>query len=309
MDHVKPESGNEQQAEYWSHAGGEAWVQLQKLMDRQLQPLGQAVLDAMAIQPGESVVDIGCGCGATTLELASSVGPTGRVVGLDISTSMVAVAAASIERAGHDFVTAMVGDAQTVSADSIGGPVDAVYSRFGVMFFADPVAAFVNIRALTKVGGRLAFVCWQPPRENGWMSNLGHALAPLFPAGPSPDPFAPGPFAFGDPVRTAGILSDAGWSDVVVEPCVRTMLLFGSNDFEEVLNGTLRIGAAARLLVGAEEATLLKVRRVARRVLQEQWSDEGANVPGACWLVTARNTAQSTAHSTTRANDRSDRSK
>ena len=167
MDHVTPESGNEQQAEYWSHAGGEAWVQLQELMDRQLQPLGQAVLDAMAIQTGESVVDIGCGCGATTMELASSVGPTGRVVGLDISTSMVAVAARSIERAGYRFATAMVGDAQTVSGDSVGGLVDAVYSRFGVMFFADPVKAFVNIRALTKVGGRLAFVCWQPPRENG----------------------------------------------------------------------------------------------------------------------------------------------
>lgn len=292
MDHVKPESGNEQQAEYWSHSGGEAWVQLQANMDRQLQPLGQAVLDAMAIQPGESVVDIGCGCGATTMELARSVGPTGRVVGLDISTSMTAVAAASLKAAGYSHASALVGDAQTLSGDSIGGPVDAVCSRFGVMFFADPVAAFVNIRALTKVGGRLAFVCWQSPRENGWMSDLGSELAPLLAAGPPPDPFAPGPFAFGDPVRTAAILSDAGWADVAVEPCMRTMLLFGSNDFEEVLDGTLRIGVAARMLAGADEATIEKVRVVARRVLQQQWSDDGPLVQGACWLVTGRNPAR-----------------
>ncbi len=295
MDHVKPESGNEQQAEYWSRSGGEAWVQLQAIMDRQLQPLGQAVLDAIAIQPGESVVDIGCGCGATTMELASSVGPTGRVVGLDISTSMTVVAAASLKAARHLHANAMVGDAQTVIGDEIGGLVDAVYSRFGVMFFADPVAAFVNIRALTKVGGRLAFVCWQSPRENGWMSDLGRELAPLFAAGPPPDPFAPGPFAFADPVRTAAILSDAGWADVAVEPCMRTMLLFGSNDFEEVLDGTLRIGIAARMLGGADEATIEKARVVARRVLQQQWSDTGAHVPGACWLVTGRNPARSTA--------------
>ena len=282
-------AANEEQAIYWSEAGGRSWVEYQAQMDRQLQPLGDAALAALAPQPGESVLDVGCGCGATTVALASAVGPTGRVVGVDISTSMTAVADSTLQKHGFSHAQAVVLDAQTASPADLGGHFDAVFSRFGVMFFADPIAAFRNIRALTNEDGRLAFVCWQSPRANPWMSNLGLALGELLPPGPPADLFAPGPFAFADPGRTADLLSTAGWAEVAVEPCVRPMLLFGTTDFEDALNGSLKIGAASRLLQGADEALIAKVREVARAVLSEQWTPHGAVMDGVCWLVTAKN--------------------
>ncbi len=282
-------TGNEEQAAYWSEVGGRSWVEFQAHMDAQLAPLGEAVLDALSPQPGESVLDVGCGCGATTLALAEAVGPTGRAVGVDVSTSMSAVAAANLAAAGRRHASAVVGDAQTVSPVELGGLFDVVFSRFGVMFFADPIAAFANIRTLTKPDGRIGFVCWQSPKLNGWMNNLGEALKTFLPAGPPPDPLAPGPFAFADPDRTAGILSSAGWSDVAVDPCVRSMQLFGTTNLDKALEGSLRIGAAARVLQGADAVTVKKVSEAAREVLASQWTPEGIIVDGVCWLVTAQN--------------------
>ena len=282
-------TGNEEQAAYWSEVGGRSWVDFQAQMDRQLAPLGEAVFEAIAPQPGESVLDVGCGCGATTLALAEAVGPTGRVVGVDVSTSMLAIATASLAAAGHRHGSAVLGDAQTVSPVELGGQVDVVFSRFGVMFFNDPIAAFANIRTLTKPDGRLGFVCWQSPSLNGWMNNLGQVLKAFLPAGPPPDPYAPGPFAFADPDRTAEILSSTGWSDVAVDPLVRSMQLFGTNNFDEALEGSMRIGAAARLLQGADAATVAKVRQAAREALESQWTPGGIVVDGVCWLVTAQN--------------------
>lgn len=134
--------GNEGQAIFWSEAGGEAWVALQDQMDRQLSGVGAAALAALRAQPGEAILDVGCGCGATLLDLAAAVGEAGRVIGLDISVPMTALASRRLAEGGHAHARAMVGDAQIATGVDIGGPVDAVYSRFGVMFFVDPVAAF-----------------------------------------------------------------------------------------------------------------------------------------------------------------------
>ena len=284
-------SGNEEQAAYWSEAGGRSWVDFQSQMDRQLAPLGDAVLEALSPQTGESILDVGCGCGATTLDLAAAVGPLGRVVGLDISTAMTSVAAERLAAAGHRHASAIVGDAQKTSETEVGGGFDAVYSRFGVMFFADPVAAFTNIRALTKSEARLAFVCWQSPTLNGWMNSLGPILNSFFPAGPAPDPNAPGPFAFADPQRTANLLTSAGWSDVVVEPCIRSMLKNGTTDFEEALESSLRIGSTARALQGVDPVTAARFRDAARAALSDEWTPDGVTVEGVCWLVTAENLA------------------
>ncbi len=279
--------GNEGQAAFWSDLGGEAWVAYQDQMDRQLSIVGSAALEALDVKQGESVLDVGSGCGATTLELGTSVGSTGCVVGLDISVPMTQLASQRLHARGVHHASARIGDAQVVTVDEIGGPVDAIFSRFGVMFFADPVAAFVNLRALTKPKGRLAFVCWQEARKNRLFSDLGRELALLFPSSTPPDPFTPGPMAFADPDRVQSILAGSGWSQIEIVGHVAPMQLFGTTDFEVALEGSLRIGGAARLLQGADEEMRVKVREAAKRVLTSQWTNEGAVVDSATWIVTA----------------------
>ncbi len=281
--------GNQGQAEFWSATGGEAWVDLQDQMDRQLSVVGAAALGALDAQTGESIIDIGCGCGATTLDLAAAVGETGRVVGLDISVPMTELAARRLSDRGFRHASAMVGDAQTASPADVGGHADAVFSRFGVMFFDDPVAAFVNIRALTNESSRMAFVCWQEARKNRIFGDLGRELNALFPGLPAPDPHAPGPMAFADAERLLGILSSAGWVNIEIAEHVAPMQLFGTTDFDVALDASLRVGGGARLMQSADEATAGKIHDAARRVLESQWTDNGAVVDSATWIVTARN--------------------
>jgi SAM-dependent methyltransferase len=283
--------GNEGQAAYWSELGGQAWVANQDQMDRQLSVCGAAALKALGAKPGESVLDVGCGCGATTLELAAAVGATGRVVGLDISVPMTQVATQRLSEAGLHHGSATVGDAQVATVQEIGGQVDAIFSRFGVMFFADPIAAFTNLRALAKPTARLAFVCWQEASKNRMFSDLGKELGALFPSSAPPDPFAPGPLAFADPSRIQSILTTSGWSRIEVTSHLAPMQLFGTADFDEALEGSLQIGSAARLLQGASDDVVSKVRGAAKRVLASQWTDQGAVVDSATWIVTAHNDA------------------
>jgi SAM-dependent methyltransferase len=285
MSDVAPD--NEAQQEYWTNPAGSLWTQWQERMDLQLAPLGLAAIDAVAPQGGEHVLDIGCGCGDTTLYVAGLVGPTGTVTGIDISSTMLARARQRAAQSGRANARFLEADAQVATVGEVGGPFDAAVSRFGVMFFADPIAAFANLFSLVRPGGRLGFVCWQPPEMNGWMSDLAREVATLFPAQPPPDRNAPGPFAFGDPDRTHHIVSSGGWADVAVEPCVRPMRMFGTDDFAVAVDGSLAIGAAARLLVGATAEQMTEARAMAERVTRSHWSDDGAVVDGACWLVTA----------------------
>lgn len=281
---------NSGQAEYWSTGiGGQGWVAFQEGMDRQLAPFGDAVISAATVLPGESILDVGCGCGATTLSLAALTGTTGRVLGVDISESMTEVARTRLATAGHLHASATVADAQVVDLSSLGGPFDVVVSRFGVMFFADPVVAFANLRAHTRTGGRLAFVCWQGPKLNRLFSDFGREFAKLFPDAPAPDPLAPGPMAFADPDRVRSLLTDAGWTAIEVTECVRPMQLFGTANFEEAFEASLLIGGASRLLAGADAATVTAIHDAVRRVLTSQWTPDGAVVDGVCWIVCAQN--------------------
>jgi SAM-dependent methyltransferase len=283
-----PPSDNDAQQQFWNEPGGQAWVQWQRQMDVQLSPLGDAAIEALHVQPGERVLDIGCGCGQTTLQVAHLVGPTGSAVGLDISGPMVQRAVDRASEAQLPQAHFVVADAQTAALAIIGEPVDAVLSRFGVMFFADPELAFANIASFTKPGGRLSFVCWQSPKENPWMSTLGRELVAVF-GDPGPmDPAAPGPNAFADRDRTAKIIRAGGWTDVAVMPCVRPMQLFGTDDFETAVEGSLRIGAASRLLANATDEQRIATRTIADRVMRSFWRDGGAILDGACWLVTAK---------------------
>ena len=205
---------NTDQAEHWN-TGDE-----RRSLDRQpgpLRPHARAVRGhdprRRRAAPRWTVLDVGCGCGGTTLAAARLVAP-GEAVGLDLSGPMLARARADAEAAGLGNAAFRQGDAQVHALEP--ARFDAVMSRFGVMFFADPVAAFENIRSATRPGGRLVFVCWQPLAANQWLLVPGAALAEhVRPAGFGTAD-GPGMFAFADPDRIRPILAEAGWRDVEI---------------------------------------------------------------------------------------------
>ena len=164
MTQVQEISPNAQQIEYWNATAGDTWAQFQELLDRQIESLGLAAMDVLDPAKGEHIVDIGCGCGQTSLALAARVGPTGSVVGVDISSPMLALAQRRLSQTPNLPVVFQQLDAQTGALGQ--GVFDAAFSRFGLMFFNDSVSALANIRGSLKPGGRLAFVCWRALAEN-----------------------------------------------------------------------------------------------------------------------------------------------
>jgi ubiquinone/menaquinone biosynthesis C-methylase UbiE len=278
------EGANADQVAYWNESAGETWASLQDRLDRQLDGLGARAMAALAPQPGERVIDVGCGNGATSLALAQAVGPAGAVLGLDISRPMLAVARQRAAQAGLQQVEFREADAQTESLGA--GGYDAVFSRFGVMFFADSAAAFANLRTALKPGGRLAFVCWRPLTENPWMTLPFAAAMKHLPALPEPpDPNAPGPFAFADPERVRAILAAAGFSAVAIRPHDDGI---GGNGLDETVELALRVGPLGRALNDHPHLRPVVVDDI-RAALAPHLTADGVKLPGAVWIVTAHN--------------------
>jgi SAM-dependent methyltransferase len=279
---------NEAQIEYWNEDAGPKWVQLEEQLDAQIGPIGEAMLERAAPRPGERVIDVGCGCGATTLSIAERISPGGHVTGVDISQPMLARCRERAQEAGLTNLEFVRGDAQVHSFPA--GEANLVTSRFGVMFFEDPVAAFTNLRSALAPDGRLAFACWQPLAANPWMSVPLMAAAPLLSElPPPPDPNAPGPFAFGDPERVRGILGDAGFGPVEVQSHTASLLVGGSASFDDSVDFILRMGPTARLLADASEELRGKIRDAVATALDPFRSEAGISMEGAAWLVSAAN--------------------
>ena len=271
---------NADQVAYWNDAAGKTWADLQEPMDRQLESLGRRVMAALQPSPGERVLDIGCGSGATTLMLAEAVAPGGEAVGVDISRPMLDVA--HRRSAGLSGVSFQEADAQTAPFPS--ASFDGVFSRFGVMFFADPPAAFTNIHRALKPGGRLAFVCWRTPFENPFMILPMMAAAPHLPPSEPQDPTAPGPFAFADPERVRGILTAGGFTDIDI---ARHYEKIGGGDLERTLDLSLRIGPLSRALRENPDRREAVVGAV-REALAAHAGPQGVKLDSAAWIVTAR---------------------
>jgi SAM-dependent methyltransferase len=207
-------AANADQAEYWS-AQGEKWVSHQADFDQRLGPLGDELIRRAAIRRGERVIDVGCGTGATTLELAERVGPEGSVLAIDLSEPMLALARRRSADRGQSNVRFLYADAQSHRFEAAAH--DLLISRFGVMFFNDPVAAFANLRTALRPGGRLGFVCWAALERNPWFA-LPLAVGERWLGPPEPQPpRAPGPLAFSETGYVAEILAAAGFADIAVE--------------------------------------------------------------------------------------------
>jgi SAM-dependent methyltransferase len=275
-------AANADQITYWNASAGETWAALQDQLDHQIEPLGARAMDALAPAPGERVIDIGCGCGQTTLALAGRVGAGGAVLGVDISQPMLAVARRRVAAQGLDQVSLVEADAQTHAFPP--GAFDAVFSRFGVMFFADPTIAFANIRKALRPGGRLGFVCWRPFADNPWMMvPMAAAQQHLPPLPPPPDPFAPGPFAFADADRLRGILTAAGFSDIEIAPLDARI---GAPDLDQAVEVALKVGPLGALLRDQPDKAGVVVEAI-REALAPHLGPEGVRLPSATWIVTA----------------------
>ncbi|MDQ3756482.1 MAG: methyltransferase domain-containing protein [Actinomycetota bacterium] len=275
---------NTEQVEYWDGRGGEHWAADADRYDEINRRYGERVVEALSPQPGERVLDVGCGNGALALAIGPRVTPEGSVLGLDLSGPMLAEARRRAERAGLANVEFEQGDAQVAALPA--ASFDAVVSRFGVMFFEDPVAAFANIGRALRPGGRLVFACWQEVLRNEWIT-VPSATALQFV--PMPDLGAsggPGPFSFADPDRVRSVLSDAGYSDVAVEDAVEPMRLGASAD-EAVafMQGT---DMASTLFEGVDDETATKAWEAIRAALAAYETADGVVLHGAAWIVTAR---------------------
>ncbi|MFN3523151.1 MAG: class I SAM-dependent methyltransferase [Phenylobacterium sp.] len=278
-------AANADQIAYWNAQAGQTWAAMQDKLDRQIEPLGLAAMAALDPSPGERILDIGCGCGQTTLELAERVGETGSVLAADISAPMLEIARRRAAEAGvSERVTFLEADAQTHPFPA--RKLDAAFSRFGVMFFEDPRAAFHNIASALVPGGRLAFVCWRSLQENPWMTTPFTAALPLIPSPPPPpaDPHAPGPFAFADADRLRTILMGAGFGDIDIAPHDQQI---GGNDLETSVGLSLRVGPLGAVL---REQPHLKdsVTDAVRQALKPFVTDRGVMQPSATWIVSAR---------------------
>jgi SAM-dependent methyltransferase len=279
------EAPNADQATYWNELGGPTWAELNSMLDRQLAPITERVLAALAPRAGERLLDVGCGCGETTLALAGSVGPGGEVVGLDISRPMLAVARQRAAAEGVSGVRFVEADAQTHRFEP--DVFDGLFSRFGVMFFADPPAAFRNLLGALKPGGRMVFVCWRSAGENPWMTAPMAAAARHFPPAPPADPFAPGPFAFADDERVRGILTAAGFTAIELAPLD---VQVGGNSPEDSLKLALRVGPlGARLRENPELAPA--VAEDVRAAIAAYQSGGAMWMGGAVWIVSAERPA------------------
>lgn len=275
---------NADQIAFWNGVAGRHWTERQSVQDILLSPVTEKLIARIDAQAGQRVLDIGCGTGAISIELARRVAPAGHVLGIDISVPM-------LERARQ--LTGKDLPADYVLADATVYPFDPasfdlMVSRFGVMFFADPVLSFRNLRSALRPDGRLVFACWREPRENGWMMTPLMAVYKHVPKLPQLGPEEPGPFAFADDARVKRILSEAGFVDIAMEACPLSFDVAAGRGLEAAVQGALEIGPASRALEGHPPEVVAAAVQSIRETLTPFVQGQSVLLPGAIWLVTAR---------------------
>jgi SAM-dependent methyltransferase len=279
---------NTEQIAEWNGVLGQRWVAMRQEVDRIVAPFGAAALKAAAPQLGERVIDIGCGCGDTAIEIARTVGPAGSVLGIDVSQPMLGVARSRGMSANCSNLSFHEGDA---SETELPANVDLLFSRFGVMFFSDPSAAFSHLRKSLRTGGRCVFVCWRTPRDNAWaMTPLSAARKALDITPPPSDPNAPGPFAFADDDRLRTVLSGAGFGAIDVQQ-FDTAIFIGSTP-RSAAEGVVQMGPVSRLVreVGVKHLPII-LDAVERTLAPLAAPDGHVRLNGSSWIVTAENPA------------------
>jgi SAM-dependent methyltransferase len=278
-------AANADQAEYWNSPSGQRWITWQEALDQRFAPLTELLMARAAVRAGECAIDVGCGTGTTTLQLAAAVGAHGSVLGIDISEPLLAAARRRCLHGGQANVRLIRADAQTHRFER--GCHDVVVSRFGVMFFDDPISAFRNLAGALRPRGRVAFVSWGPLEANPWFTlPLQVGIERLGPPEPQP-PRAPGPLALSEPDYVDEVLSAAGFAAVRIDQ-VNTLLPGARSTRDEAELMSL-FGPLARLVRerGADEATRLALADELAHRLAPYATADGVRLPAAVHLVTA----------------------
>ena len=275
---------NADQIAYWNGPTGQRWTDRQAVQDVLLAPVSQILIGKVAAKAGNRIVDIGCGCGATSIALAGRVAPDGFVLGVDISAPMLARARQLAPKGlPLDFALA---DATVYPFDP--GSFDLLVSRFGVMFFAEPVASFANLRKALRPLARVTFACWREPKENPWMMAPLQAVYRHVPRLPQVGPEDPGPFAFASEERVNRILRESGYADIGMEACNISLDMAIGHGLEAAVDAALEIGPSARALDGHPPEVRAAARRSVRELLTPYARGQTVPLAGSIWIVTAR---------------------
>ena len=279
---------NADQATYWNGPAGQRWIDRQETLDIVLAPVSEILFDRARVAEGERVIDVGCGCGATTFELARRVGKTGRVLAIDISAPMLARAR---ERAPADLTLDFIAADATIYPFESGG-ADLLFSRFGVMFFAEPDVSFASMRTALRRSGRMVFACWREPRRNPWMILPLQEAYKHVPRLPDVGLEEPGPFAFANETRVHRILSSAGFASIAIEPVDLYFDLAVGRGLDGAVTSALSIGPVSRALEGQAPDLQAAVARSIREALASVQQGEKVELGGSVWIVAAESSCQ-----------------
>ena len=270
---------------YWNGPGGQRWVSHQRMQDALLAEVAERLMERAAARDGETILDIGCGAGTTSIALARQVAPDGRVLGVDVSAPL-------LERARQHAPAGLpvefaLGDASVFPFAPAGA--DLLFSRFGVMFIADPAGAFANMRKGLRGGARLLFACWQEPRHNPWLILPLQAAYRHVPRLPEVGPEDPGPFAFASEARVRGILERAGFGAITLEPVDLSFDLAEGHGLDRAVELSIGMGPTSRALDGQPAALRVAAAEAVRAALEPYQRGERVPLRGAIWIVSALN--------------------
>ena len=283
MDTPAGHDKNTDQIAYWHGPNGQRWTDRQAEQDVLLAPVSKALIERAAAKPGDRILDVGCGCGSTSIALAGQVAPSGFVLGIDISGPMLARARELAPKgAPVDFALA---DATVYPFDP--GSFDLLVSRFGVMFFAEPAVSFANLRRALRPAGRVAFACWREPRENPWMMSPLQAIYQHVPKLPPQGPEDPGPFAFASEERVNRILGEAGYKRIEMEPVALSFDIAIGRGLDAAVQAAMQIGPGSRALDGHPPETRAAAAKSVREMLTPYLRGQSVALPGSIWIVTA----------------------
>jgi ubiquinone/menaquinone biosynthesis C-methylase UbiE len=269
------------QTALWNGSAGRAWVDAQEVLDQMFRPVEDLLVDMMGAGAGHRVLDVGCGTGSTTLAAARRLGAKGRCIGVDVSAPMIAVAQSRAER--EDSTASFIcADAQTHAFEP--ASFDRIMSRFGVMFFENPVLAFANLQRAARDGAELHCIAWRSAADNPFMTTAERAAAPLLPNLPARRPDGPGQFSFADQRRVSSILEGSGWAEIDIRPIDIDCTL----PEKELVSYFSRLGPVGLILQEVEERTRTQVVESVRAAFDPYVHGTEVRYTAACWMISAR---------------------